>query len=94
MNPHFLAGLAVLGVAVILGVALLCDRYGRRSTPPAPTPASPRHADATREIAAIRASWDHLRERQLVPPPPYRMATDTEESAVVTATRGKHRADA
>lgn len=93
MNSLLLAGLAVIGLAVILGVAFLADRYGQRWTQPAPPPASPR-ADATREIAAIRASWPDLAERRIVPTPPYRLSTDTAPQVVVVAERGRHRAAA
>jgi hypothetical protein len=95
MNTLTLAGLALAGLAVILGVAWLSDRYGqRRSEPLAPPPDRPRVDDATREIGAIRASWDSLQSSATLPPPPYRMETDTAERAVVVATRGKHRAAA
>lgn len=84
-----LVGLGVL--AAVVTVAFFCDRHGQRAEPLAAA-ASPTD-DATREIGAIRDSWDSVLDRRIVPSPPYRLATDTApQAAVRVQTPGRHRA--
>lgn len=76
-------------VLVAILVALACDRYGQRRGA-----AAPLVDDSTREVTAIRASWQHVQERQSrpLPPAPYRLETDTDPAMAVVAVGGRHRA--